>query len=646
MNHEPVCEFPSEFDIVPELQQPSGLRSAAIFRDLIMCGITGILSKTASPVPGGVIEAMTRRLAHRGPDGEGIYKWPGGAVGHRRLTIIDPETGAQPMSSDDGRVHITYNGEIYNYRTLRSTLEGIGHRFRTRSDTEVVLSAYREWGRDCVRRFRGMFAFVVVDEDRNEIFLARDHLGIKPLVYLNTPDVFAFASEIQALRAVPDINLDIDVGAIDTYLQLLYIPAPETVYRSVFKLPPGHTMIVTFDGVTKTPQEYWRPRFAVDESKTAEQWVEGLEDVLRESVRAHLVSDVPFGAFLSGGLDSTAIVMMMSEILDRPVKAFTIGFEEKVFDERPWAIEAAETCGVEHHVEILRPEALEILPDLVRHYGEPFGDSSAIPTYYLSKLAASHVPMVLSGDGGDELLAGYHSYRGWMRWLTWHGRPRWRKTLYPLAHALRPNRYLLRQPGADSWARCIETTTGAIRKSLWRPGVDPHGPGAPQAFVEAFAEEPDLDPLKAAQYCDFRTYLPSDILAKVDIASMMNSLEVRTPLVDHVVVDYAGAIPSRFNMTTTPGNEFKGKQLLKRILAKKFDDRFLNRPKQGFGVPVAKWFRTSDKNTIHERLTDQGSPLLEFFEPKTVRTLAFAHPSGLQWQLLFLDEWLRQNNSL
>lgn len=609
-----------------------------------MCGIVGLVSKTGQPIQEPVLKKMTRALAHRGPDGEGWCSWGAGGFGHRRLAIIDPTAGHQPMTSDDGQLHITYNGEIYNYRALRKSLENHGHHFRTNSDTEVVLYAYRQWGSDCVHKFRGMFAFAISDEICRHVFLARDHLGIKPLVYLEAPELFAFASEIQALRQIPNTILNIDPQAIDTYLQLLYVPAPQTIFTNVRKLRPGHTLTVSFDGGVGAQERYWRPSFKLNHGRSEEEWLEGLDAVLRQSVRAHLVSDVPFGAFLSGGLDSTAVVAYMSEILDRPVKAFTIGFEEAEFDETPWAKEAAQRCGVEHHIETLRPDALEILPDLVRHYGEPFGDSSAIPTYYVSKLAGHHVSMVLSGDGGDELLAGYNSYQGWMRWITWHGRPRWRRLLYPLATRLRPRRYLPRNPSAGAWVRFVQATSLEDRASLWRPEIGIQRREAPEAFEEALAATDSLEPLQAVQCCDLQTYLPFDILTKVDVASMMNSLEVRTPLVDHVVVDYATSIPSRFNVGCGSGGRIDGKLLLKKILRRSFPDSFLNRPKQGFGVPIKSWFghNGAQAATVRNRLTDRSSPLLDYFEPDAVASVAGGDGFPHQWLLLFLDEWLRQ----
>jgi asparagine synthase (glutamine-hydrolysing) len=588
---------------------------------------------------------MTRALAHRGPDGEGWCTWGSGGFGHRRLAIIDPAAGQQPMTSDDGQLHITYNGEIYNFRELRRALESHGHRFRTNSDTEVALYAYRQWGSACVTRFRGMFAFAVADTINRRIFLARDHLGIKPLVYLQTPEIFAFASEIQALRQVPDVALQIDPEAIDVYLQLLYIPAPQTVFTAVKKLRPGHTLTLSFDGDTGEQVPYWEPSTILDRTRTRDDWVADLKTVLQESVKAHLVSDVDFGAFLSGGLDSTAVVSFMSQALDRPVKAFTIGFEESDFDETPWAVEAARRCGVEHHVEVLRPNALEVLPAIVQHYGEPFGDSSAIPTYYVSNLASRHVPMVLSGDGGDELLAGYNTYRGWMRWISWQGRPAWRRLLYPIARRLRPARYLPRRPTADAWVRFVQTTSLADRARLWRSEIGVELRESPRAFEEALAAARESDALRAVQHCDLRTYLSFDILTKVDVASMMNSLEVRTPLVDHVVVDFASSIPSRFNMGVAPGGGFEGKLLLKEILRESFPDSFLNRTKQGFGVPIKRWFGADgdQRDVIHDRLTDASSPLLEFFEPAAVNAIAGGDGFTHQWLLLFLDEWLRQN---
>lgn len=608
-----------------------------------MCGIAGILDLKGVTGREDLLR-MTDCLAHRGPDGSGIWREGPVGLGHRRLSIIDPESGHQPMATPDGRLHISYNGELYNFRELRRELEEKGHRFRTSSDTEVVLEAWRRWGPDCVLHFRGMFAFGVVDINRGLLFLARDHFGIKPLIYTRSPGFFAFASELQALKILPFFEDTISREALDDYLQLDTIPPPRTIYRAASKLAPGHRMSISLDDGSGEPEAYWTPRFRPEYGRPAEDWLEELDDVLSESVRAHLVADVPFGAFLSGGLDSTLVVGYMARLLDQPVQCYTIGFEEKTFDERDWARTAADTWGVEHQVRILKPDALEILPELVRHYGEPFADSSAVPTFYLARLASGSVPMVLSGDGGDEFFAGYRSYEGWMRWITWEGRPRWRKLLYPLMHHLRPHRYLPRSTGAEAWLGSLAKSDDTQRRNLWRRELEPGAHRVPDAFREAFRGCENLDPLQAVQLADIQTYLPNDILTKVDIASMMSSLEVRTPLVDLRVAELAFRLPPQINFHRKEEGGFEGKLLLKKLLSRHFPDSFVHRRKQGFGVPVSDWFGSGGEAQVEvrERLLDPSSPLLEYFRPGGVADQVRKGTGEELWKFLFLDEWLRQ----
>jgi len=610
-----------------------------------MCGIAGIFDLKNRTKPED-LQRMTECLAHRGPDGSGVWREGAIGLGHRRLSIIDPEAGHQPMASADGHLHISYNGELYNFKELREELRSKGHRFRTASDTEVVLMAWRQWGPECVLRFRGMFAFVIVDQERGVAFLARDHLGIKPLYYIHEPGFLAFASELQALRVLPSFKGDIDIKALDAYFLLDSIPAPKSIYREVRKLPPGHRIEISLGTLKGRAESYWTPTFRPEYGRSESEWLEEMDAVLRESVRAHLVADVPFGAFLSGGLDSTAVVGYMAEILEVPVKCFTIGFEEKSYDESPWAKIAAERWAVDQEVEILRPDALEILPQLARHYGEPFADSSAIPTYYLSRLARSHAPMVLSGDGGDELFAGYRTYEGWMRWISWEGRPRWRKLLYPLAQKLRPRRYLPRKPSSEAWLAFVGKMDPSSRSQLWRTEYLKSLEGIPEEFTQVFEDAAELDPINAVQLADLRGYLPNDTLTKVDIASMMNSLEVRTPFVDIRVAEFAARIPSEMNFGKGPGGNFEGKLLLKKLLSRYFPESFVYRQKQGFGMPVANWLGLGKKGetVVRERLLSPSSPLLEFLKPDGVAARIRQGTESQLWQLLFLDEWLGQRS--
>ena len=614
-----------------------------------MCGIAGILRFDGAPVETGWIEAMTAALRHRGPDGEGVWRQGPLALGHTRLAIIDPAGGQQPMANEDGMVLVTYNGEIYNFKDLRRELEQTGHRFRTASDTEVVLHAYEQWDVSCVERFRGMFAFCVADLRQRRLFLARDHLGMKPLYYCASRNMFAFASELAALRLVPGLHFTVSGSAMDHYLWLQYIPAPHTIYEEARKLPPAARLTVSFDGKISGPEIYWRLEFVPDERPTWQEWQEALGEVVKESVRAHLVADVPFGAFLSGGIDSTLVVSFMTEILDRPVKTFTIGFEDAEYDERPFAALAASQLGTEHHTEVVCPNALALLPELVRHYGEPFGDSSAIPTYYVSRLAREHVPMVLSGDGGDEAFAGYAAYADWLRWLDGPGNlPRWKSALLPLARAFFPRRFSrTRQPSLENWLWFVGYLRPADRARLWRPEYRKLLAETCAALEAIFNAAGTIGTCSRAQSWDYRMYLPNDILTKVDIASMMHGLEVRIPLVDVQVVEFAAKIPERLKIERDGNGGWRGKLPLKQFLSQRFPPEFVNRRKQGFAVPLDRWLKTGEGNGngIRERLLAKDSPLQEYFDPAGLAAVVDQGWPHVLWLLLFLDEWLRQHKA-
>lgn len=589
-----------------------------------MCGIAGIINTDKSSISPILLEKMTHSLAHRGPDGFGTEIAGSIGFGHRRLSIIDPAGGRQPMFNEDGRVWVTFNGEIYNYRELRAELQSRGHRFASNSDTETIVHAYEEWGEQCVERFRGMFAFAIADHRKGKIFLARDHFGMKPLYYLQGKNVFAFASEIQALRQIPDIGWNIDLTAMDQYLWLQYIPAPRTAFKEICKLPPAHRMTITFDGRTDGPQQYWELQFRPNYNRSEQDWIDVVDETLSDSVRAHLVSDVPFGAFLSGGVDSSLVVGYMTRLLNRSVDVFSIGFEEPEFNETPFARFAADRCGATQHIEIVKPDALAILPDLVRCYGDLFGDSSAIPTYYLSQVARRNVPMVLSGDGADELFAGYWSHGDWLNSLQKD--PSTRPTL---AH----------------WLSFINYADSGRRLSLWRDEYKDVCPAPQETFEKAFAVARPFSLCHKAQFFDIKTYLPYDILTKVDIASMMHGLEVRPPFVDLRVAELAASIPEHLSIGKNLRGEWERKLLLKKVGEKYYPREFLNRPKMGFAIPLLKWFAPTGHlhDTLRQRLTGSDSTLLEFFNPDAMQELIAANATGPLWLLLFAEEWLRQN---
>ncbi|MCP4106417.1 MAG: asparagine synthase (glutamine-hydrolyzing) [Desulfobacteraceae bacterium] len=617
-----------------------------------MCGIVGIIQTNQKPVSRKLVETMTASLAHRGPDGWGVeIRGKEVALGHRRLSIIDPEGGKQPLSNEDGQIWVTANGGIYNYKELRTELEAKGHIFHTNSDTETIVHSYEEWGDQCVEHFRGMFAFGIMDLRQRRVFLARDHLGIKPLYYLIHPHFFAFGSELQLFRCIPGINFNPDLEAIDQYLQLGYISAPKTVFKQAYKLPPAHRMSIGFDGTVCGPEEYWELEFRPNYSRTEAEWVESLDAVLRDSVRAHLVSDVPFGAFLSGGMDSSGVLAYMSQILEKPVSVFSIGFEETDYSETEYAKKAAQRWEAEHHIEIVKPDALEILPKLVRHYGEPFGDSSAIPTYYVSKMARGVVPMVLSGDGGDESLAGYDRYCSWLKRLAKGGYindyPAWKRIIRPFAHAIMPRRYPLfnsHKPTLENWLRYCYMDLSE-RRSLWRQEY--HGLcNTPLDTMEKeFAKTRKYSLCSKVQYLDIKTYLPYDILTKVDVASMMHGLEVRTPFVDVRVMEFAATIPEHMNINEHYNTPMEGKLILKKAMKKYYHPEFIHRPKMGFTMPVERWFVQDDmlKQKIQERFLAPNSILSEYFDPSGVNRLVKENLFGRIWLLLFLEEWLEQN---
>lgn len=591
-----------------------------------MCGIAGILAPLPSETLERLAGSMADRLRHRGPDGSGVVVRGPVALAHRRLSIIDLGGGAQPLANEDEQVWITFNGEIYNYRELRRELTGAGHRFRTQSDTEVIVHAYEEWGDACVTHLRGMFAFAITDLRRGRVFLARDHFGIKPLVYAQWNDRFAFASEVQALRAVPGIPFEFDQRAIDEYLHLQYIPAPRTAWTGIRKLAPAHTVAVDFDGRVHEPTRYWRPPVGQASPLTEKEWLPALEAALDDSVRAHMIADVPVGAFLSGGLDSTATVGFAHTLTGTPIHTFSIGFEEVGFDESAYAAQAAELFGTAHRREYVRPDALGILPELVRHYGEPFGDSSAVPTWYVSQLAATDVKTVITGDGGDEAMAGYGAHRAWLEWFASQS-PEVRKA-----------------PPLAAWMQIMQYLSADARRVLWRPELVGNVLQPVEAFEQAWREADGLGPIHRVQYMDAVTYLPNDILTKVDIASMRHSLETRTPMTDVNFWEVAARIPERMNIGADPSGALGGKQLLKQILRRWFPEPFVSRPKQGFAMPLHHWFGPAGaaRTNIEDRILGPDSLLPQWFEPVALRRLLDVQHDGGIWLMLVLGEWMQQ----
>ncbi len=621
-----------------------------------MCGIVGILRCDGTRPHPGILRAMNDAVSHRGPDGQGLHIRDGVGLGHRRLSIIDLEGGVQPMSNENGDVWTTYNGEIYNFAELRETLLGSGHIFRTSCDTEVIVHAYEQWGPNCVERFRGMFAFAVADYRQRRLMLARDQLGIKPLCYRRGPGYVAFASELNALLPCEARFPSLRPESLEYYLRYRYIPAPDTIYQDVFKLPPATCMVFDFSGRVIEQREYWKLEFAPDERPTDEQWLEEFQHVLRESVRAHLVADVPFGAFLSGGVDSTLVVMEMSRLLERPVKAFSIGFEEEKYSELKFAREAADELGVELRSEVVRPDIGAVLDELFQHYGEPFADTSAVPTWCVSRLARTEVPMVLSGDGGDEAFGGYQRYETWMQTTFWGDLSK--LLSHPRRAFKRILATLLGRTGDSlaSWQEsCIVAMRTRTRRNLWRPELRWLATHPCPAFVRAGQDATRSDRLARVQHLDIKTYLPGDILTKVDVASMCHGLEARTPLTDIRVMEFAARLPMRMRREAAAAAARRLKVLPKQALSRRFGNEFAYRSKQGFGIPETEWMRRG--SPLRERFQDLVAspqfPLFDYFEADRVHSLLNQfdrngrHAVNL-WLLFGLGMWMerRQSRSL
>ena len=620
-----------------------------------MCGIIGY-TFPAEGTP-SVLKDAVAALRHRGPDGAGELIRGNVALGHARLSIIDLEGGAQPMETADGRYAITYNGELYNFRELRVDLESRGHQFRSQSDTEVILAAYCEWGINCVELFRGMFAFAVIDYAERKLFIARDHLGIKPLLYSISGGRFSFGSEFGALLSLPWVKeaKGLNQEAIATYLRFGYIPDTSCGFSNILKLGPAHRALVDLDNPTEVkPECYWQMEIKPDRSRTAEEWQEEVEQALRDSVSAHLVADVPFGAFLSGGLDSTLVVQEMAGILDRPVKTFSIGFEEDTYDERPYAREAAKLLNTEHYEEVVNPDALALLPTLVEHYGEPFGDCSAVPTWHVSRLAREHVPMALSGDGGDEFFAGYHSYNRFLDSMNPSGpkRPAWKELIRPILQRVSPGRFpqdpALPHPDIEKWIEC-HSHSREHAEGLMREEIRGLYATIPDSVYRAFENIDERDPVSRARMVDIHHYLPASILTKVDVASMMHGLESRTPLTDVRLAELAGRIPVELLISREDGvvglGKWKGKQPFRKILRRKFSDNFVDRNKRGFDMPVGEWlFGTpARRDEVYERLLGSNSRVMSMLDREAVAKILVERDGYAAWHLMFLEEWLQQH---
>lgn len=603
-----------------------------------MCGIAGIIHLDGRPVDAGLLGAINDRQVHRGPDGGGV--WTDGSVGlaHRRLAIIDPAGGHQPMQADG--IVISYNGEVYNFTEIRRELEG-HYTFRTDSDTEVLLRAYQRWGIDCVNRLRGMFAFAIWDGSHRKLFLVRDRMGIKPLYWARKGDLLVFGSELGVVVAHPDLPREVSRDALASYLYFQYAATPGTIYRNIFKLPPATIMEVDLGLGTLREWRYWavEPRIRF---RPPAQVARELDELLREVIALYVRSDVPFGAFLSGGVDSSTIVAYMGEQLHRPTETFTIGFAEQRYSELPYAAQAATALKSNHHADIVDWRmAKDILPRLASHFAEPFGDSSAVPTYFVCASAARHVKMVLSGDGGDEVFCGYEIYR--------------------LVNALAQSRQSLKQRAIMALAPFVPWPR------LRQAASAPQSPEAMFAFGrQIFPREdigrylgddfrlcetrlpslPGTDDAMRAQLSDLGTYMLDDILTKVDRMSMANSIEVRVPLLDHKLVEFGFSLPLESRAAQSEGGIVM-KAALKQVGERFFPREFLDRPKMGFGIPVTEWLLGPLAGMLHERLLDPSSGLYDIVDYSAVQSdlAEFCRHSGNSlpspriWLLLMLKLW-------
>jgi asparagine synthase (glutamine-hydrolysing) len=621
-----------------------------------MCGIAGFVERDSDgrqlPDRAIVLDRMCRIIEHRGPDDQGTMVDGAVALGMRRLSIIDLAGGHQPMTTPDGDVTIVFNGEIYNYRELFKELETRGHRFQTRSDTESILRCYREFGEDCVQHLRGMFAFAIWDAPLRKLFVARDRAGEKPLYYTTTAaGTFVFGSELKCLLEHPEVKREINPEALDAYLTFGYVPDPLSIFNGIHKLPPGH--FLTFSDGNLQVQQYWDFPDETNESLDYSECLEELRRLLKESVRMRLVSDVPLGAFLSGGVDSSTIVALMAQEMSEPVKTFSIGFAEDSYNELKYARVVAKHFGTDHRELIVTPDVCHVIDELLWHFDEPFADQSVIPTYYVSKLAREHVKVALSGDGGDELFAGYTRYaidrkRQGFEYLPRVVRQRFIKSLSQrLPHGARGRNYLynVSQDPVERYIDSISVFTNLVKSDLYSEDflgtLRRYHPAA--ALYREFATRVRSgDAIDRLLYLDSKTYLPGDILTKVDRMSMAVSLEARVPLLDHVLIEFVARMPSSWKM-----RGLESKFIFKEAVKGLVPDEILNRPKQGFGVPIATWINDQLRERIDDTLSEQRTRQRGFIRPEYIDVLRGEHNRGRRdhsqalWTVLMFELWCR-----
>ncbi|MCO5332406.1 MAG: asparagine synthase (glutamine-hydrolyzing) [Pyrinomonadaceae bacterium] len=621
-----------------------------------MCGIVGFVNREAA-ARREVVEAMNERIIHRGPDDDGFYVNGSVALAMRRLSIIDLAGGKQPISNKDKTKWIVFNGEIYNYRELRKEMEERGHRFETHSDTEVIVKLYDELGPDSLQQLRGMFAIAIWDENDRSLFLARDRVGKKPLLYSHQPDgSLIFGSEFRALLKHPSVSREVDNDAIDSYMSFMCIPAPQTAFKSIRKLEPGHWMRWK-DGRIET-HRYWLPDFTKKIKISERDAMDETIRIIREAVKLRMISDVPLGAFLSGGVDSSTVVAIMAEESSVPVKTFSIGFEDEDFSELKYAKRVAEHVGAEYNEFIVRPDAAAVIPLLVDHYGEPYADSSALPSYYVSRETRRHVTVALNGDGGDESFAGYDRYMA-MQLAELYRRVPLRKLLFePLVNALpssEEKKTLIRDAQrflvsanlgrAERYFHWMSVFKQRVKDRLYTADFKQQvAANRPRHFLDQWYEKAGgAGLLDSTLLTDQMTYLPNDLLVKVDIVSMANSLEGRSPLLDHKLIEFAASLPEHLKV-----NKFRTKYLLKKIAARFVPREVVYRRKMGFGVPIGRWFRKDLKDMAYSTLLSDKAAGRGIFERAEVKRMLDRHVSFEEdashqiWTLLMLEMWFRR----
>ena len=625
-----------------------------------MCGIAGVVySESGRSVDPGVLKRMADSIAHRGPDADGFHIDRNVGLAHRRLSIIDLEGGDQPIGNEDGSIQVVFNGEIYNFRELRSELESKGHQFRTHSDTEVIVHLYEELGDRCVERLRGMFAIALWDARKQRLLLARDRVGIKPLFVSVNDGRIVFGSELKPLLAHGDVRRDIDPAAIDEYLNFGVVPGDRCIFRGVEKLLPGHVLTVDVSRWQIERRRYWQLNFEADETLSIDEWQEAILAKLDETVRLHLLADVPVGSLLSGGIDSSIVTGLASRALSTPIQTFSMGFREAAFNELPAAREIAEHFGTEHTEQVVSPDAVSLLPQLTNFYDEPFADSSAVPTFLVSQIASQHVKVVLSGDGGDEALGGYSRYAHDLKEASvrrlipsWLRRPflstlasAWPKADW-LPRPMRLKTFLTNMslPPGEAYANTLSLCRLPLRHQLlnadFASAVKRHNPA--HAAAKGFLNG-GPDPLNGMIAADMATLLPDDYLVKVDRASMANGLEVRPPMLDHEFLELCARVPARLKI-----NHGETKWLLRQTARSLVPPSIIDRPKQGFEIPVDQWFRGPLGELFRETVLSSTSSVGGIVNQSTAKRMFDRHCRGTGrhgstlWSLLTLASWADQ----